>query len=93
MRFNVQLGHLNSKEFGAEGEDYLLFDGLRRNTLSIALSEIYSKLGCKYKPKSQRCSRQTFSTKFVGLTCGDFFLVRRSWAIKMWRRLCVSSYI
>jgi len=75
-RFNAQLERLNCKEFGADGKDYLLFDGLRRNTLGMALSEIYSKLGGKYKPKSQHCCRHTFSTKFVGMTCGDFFLAK-----------------
>lgn len=34
------------------------------------------KLGGKYKPKSAHCCRHTFSTRFVGMTCGDFFLAK-----------------
>lgn len=75
-RFNTQLERLRAQEFGADGKDYLLFEGVHRNALNVALSEVYEKFNGKYKRKSQHCCRHTFSTNFVGLTCGDFFLAK-----------------
>ncbi|MBK8202850.1 MAG: tyrosine-type recombinase/integrase [Bdellovibrionales bacterium] len=54
----------------------MLFDGITRNALNSALVRIYSDLSKKYKPKCQHCCRHTFSTRFVGMTCGDFFLAK-----------------
>lgn len=75
----MRLSHLetlNAKVNGADSKNYLLFDGFTRNTLNLALTGIYSKLANKYKKKCQHCCRHTFSTKFVGMTCGDFFLAK-----------------
>jgi len=75
-RYNAQLEQLNGKAFGAESKNYLLFNGINRNTLNVALAKIYSKLGGKYKAKCQHCCRHTFSTNFVGMVQGDFFLAK-----------------
>lgn len=75
-RYNAQIELLNANKYGTDGKDYLLFDGFFRNTLGLALNKIYEKLKTKYKPKSPHCCRHTFSTNFVGMTCGDFFLAK-----------------
>lgn len=75
-RYNAQLERLNANVYGTDSKNYLLFDGFTRNTLNAALTSIYSRLSHKYKKKCQHCCRHTFSTKFVGMTCGDFFLAK-----------------
>lgn len=75
-RYNTQLERLNANTYGTDSKNYLLFDGFTRNTLNTALASIYSRLTHKYKKKCQHCCRHTFSTRFVGMTCGDFFLAK-----------------
>lgn len=75
-RYNAELERLSANVYGTDSKNYLLFDGFTRNTLNSALANIYLKLTHKYKKKCQHCCRHTFSTKFVGMTCGDFFLAK-----------------
>jgi integrase len=75
-RYNAQLERLKTNTYGADGKNYLLFDGIYRNSLNSALSKIYTQMNGKYKSKCQHCCRHTFSTSFVGLTGGDFFLAK-----------------
>lgn len=75
-RYNEQLELLKVKKYGSDGKNYLFFDGLNRNTVNAALVKVYEGLNGKYKPKCQHCCRHTFSTNFVGLTNGDFFLAK-----------------
>lgn len=75
-RYNNQLELLKTKKFGSDGKNYLFFDGLNRNTVNAALVKVYEGFNGRFKPKCQHCCRHTFSTNFVGLTNGDFFMAK-----------------
>ncbi len=72
--YNQQLDLFDQRDFGANKADYLLFNGLNKNTFSRHLRFAYQNT--TYKPKSPHCTRHTFATNFAGLTNADTALCR-----------------
>lgn len=69
-RFNVCTKQIESRIFGEEPRDYLLFDGLTKGTFASHLLRVYTAAG-KYRSKSAHCLRHTFATELAGLSLGD----------------------
>lgn len=72
--YNQQLDLFDRHVFGANKADYLLFNGLNKNTFSRHLRLAYQNT--TFKPKSPHCTRHTFATNFAGLTNADTALCR-----------------
>lgn len=70
-RFNICTKQFESRVYGDEPRDYLLFDGLTKGTFASHLVRAYRAGGSKYRPKSAHCLRHTFATELAGLSLGD----------------------
>jgi integrase len=71
-RFNEQNERQAEGTQGLSASDYLLFEGLNKNTYSNLLKKAHE--GSIYSHKSPPCARHTFATRFAGITCGDIYL-------------------
>lgn len=75
-RFNKCGKQLDSRLFGSDPRDYLIFDGLTKGTFASHLKRAYDSLGGKFRLKSPHCLRHTFATELAGLALGDITLCK-----------------
>jgi integrase len=68
----IQKERLNKKVHGSDPKNYLLFDGLTKNTFGNYMRSVCSRH--KIRPYTPHCCRHTFATEFTGMIMGNIFL-------------------